>query len=207
MSHLLWLTGKQLRRFQHLSQSPGWRGLRTCYVDQLPALSVSTLILHGANDPLLPVAVAERAHRLIRLSRLEVIPDCGHLAPLDQPEAVSRALKTFLQPADCASIPRTTSRAAGGRLWSYRQQPAALRQASSGEYAPPRRAYSSGSLRSHSSGQEWTILKVRSRGTEHAIVQVVPAKPAIGLSQALLTHAGRPLSGLQIVSQCGAMGG
>jgi pimeloyl-ACP methyl ester carboxylesterase len=81
-------------------QEVGWRGLRTSYVDQLPALSVSTLILHGANDPLLPVAVAERAHRLIRRSRLEVIPDCSHLAPLDQPEAVSRALKTFLQPAD-----------------------------------------------------------------------------------------------------------
>jgi pimeloyl-ACP methyl ester carboxylesterase len=78
----------------------GWRGFRTCYVDRLPALSVSTLILHGANDPLLPVAVAERAHRLIPRSRLEVIPDCGHLAPLDQPEAVSRALCAFFQPVD-----------------------------------------------------------------------------------------------------------
>ena len=27
----------------------GWRGLRTSYVDRLPALAVSTLILHGAN--------------------------------------------------------------------------------------------------------------------------------------------------------------
>jgi pimeloyl-ACP methyl ester carboxylesterase len=81
-------------------QEVGWRGFRTCYVDRLPALSVSTLILHGANDPLLPVAVAERAHRLIPRSRLEVIPDCGHLAPLDQPEAVSRALCAFFQPVD-----------------------------------------------------------------------------------------------------------
>jgi pimeloyl-ACP methyl ester carboxylesterase len=77
----------------------GWRGLRTSYVDRLPTLSVSTLILHGADDPLLPVAVAERAHRLIPNSRLEVIPDCGHLAPLDQPAAVSRALSEFLLPA------------------------------------------------------------------------------------------------------------
>jgi pimeloyl-ACP methyl ester carboxylesterase len=74
----------------------GWRGLRTNYVDRLPALAVSTLILHGADDRLLPVAVAERAHRLIPNSRLEVIPDCGHLAPLDQPAAVSRALSEFL---------------------------------------------------------------------------------------------------------------
>jgi pimeloyl-ACP methyl ester carboxylesterase len=78
----------------------GWYGLRTSYVDRLPALSVATLILHGANDPVLPLAVAERAHRLIPNSRLEVIPDCGHLAPLDQPEAVSHALRAFLQPVD-----------------------------------------------------------------------------------------------------------
>jgi pimeloyl-ACP methyl ester carboxylesterase len=67
------------------------------------------LILHGANDPLLPVAVAERAHRLIPYSRLEVIPDCGHLAPLDQPEAVSRALRAFLQPVDRTPILRMKS--------------------------------------------------------------------------------------------------
>jgi pimeloyl-ACP methyl ester carboxylesterase len=76
----------------------GWRGLRTSYVDRLPALTVSTLILHGADDPLVPVAVAERACRLIRNSRLEVIPECGHLAPLDQPAAVTRALTDFLLP-------------------------------------------------------------------------------------------------------------
>jgi pimeloyl-ACP methyl ester carboxylesterase len=63
----------------------GWGGLRTSYVD-------------GADDPLLPVAVAERAYRLIRNSQLEVIPECSHLAPLDQPAAVTRALSEFLLP-------------------------------------------------------------------------------------------------------------
>jgi pimeloyl-ACP methyl ester carboxylesterase len=88
--------GAAFRKWER--QEVGWRGLRTCYVDRLPTLSVATLILHGADDPLLSVAVAERAHRLIPHSRLEIIPDCGHLAPLDQPEAVSRALSAFLQP-------------------------------------------------------------------------------------------------------------
>ena len=74
----------------------GWRGLRTSYVDRLPALAVPTLILHGSDDPLVPVVVAERAHRLIPNSQLEVIPECGHVAPLDQPAAVSRALSEFL---------------------------------------------------------------------------------------------------------------
>jgi pimeloyl-ACP methyl ester carboxylesterase len=40
--------------------------------------------------------MAERAHRLIRNSRLEVICHCGHLAPLEQPETVNRALHDFL---------------------------------------------------------------------------------------------------------------
>ena len=77
----------------------GWHGLRTCYVDRLASLDVPTLILHGADDPLIPIAVAERASRLIPNARLEVIPDCGHLAPLDRPEAVMRALSDFLLPA------------------------------------------------------------------------------------------------------------
>jgi pimeloyl-ACP methyl ester carboxylesterase len=33
-----------------------------------------------------------------RNARLEIIPDCGHLAPLDRPEAVTRALSDFLLP-------------------------------------------------------------------------------------------------------------
>jgi pimeloyl-ACP methyl ester carboxylesterase len=76
----------------------GWRGLRTSYVDRLPALTVSTLVLHGADDALLPVAIAERAYRLIRNCQLEVIPECSHLAPLDQPAVVTRALSEFLLP-------------------------------------------------------------------------------------------------------------
>ena len=48
-----------------------------------------------------------------------------------------------------------------------------------------------------SSDEECTLFKVQSGGTEHAIVQIVPAKPAIRLSQALLTHGGCVPSGLQ----------
>jgi pimeloyl-ACP methyl ester carboxylesterase len=74
----------------------GWGRFRTCYADRLTALDVATLILHGADNPLVPVAAAERACRLIRNARLEVIPNCSHLAPLDQPDAVTRALSDFL---------------------------------------------------------------------------------------------------------------
>ena len=76
----------------------GWNRLRTNYVNRLPEIAIPTLILHGEYDQLLPVCIAERAHRLIRSSRLEVIHNCGHVAPLEQPEAVNRALHDFLQP-------------------------------------------------------------------------------------------------------------
>jgi len=39
---------------------------------------------------------------------------------------------------------------------------------------------------------------VQSGGTEHAIVQIVPAEPAIRLSHALFNHGGWAPSGLQI---------
>ena len=63
-----------------------------------PEITIPTLILHGENDRLLPIAIAERAHRLICNSQFEVIPECGHLAPLEQPEAVNRAPYQFFQP-------------------------------------------------------------------------------------------------------------
>jgi pimeloyl-ACP methyl ester carboxylesterase len=75
-----------------------WNGLRTNYFNRLSEVAIPTMILHGKDDRLLPVAIAERAHRLIANSRLEIIPDCGHLAPLEQPEAVNRALCGFLHP-------------------------------------------------------------------------------------------------------------
>jgi pimeloyl-ACP methyl ester carboxylesterase len=40
-------------------------GLRTNYVNRLPEIAIPTLILHGDDDQLLPVAIAERAHHLI----------------------------------------------------------------------------------------------------------------------------------------------
>lgn len=73
-----------------------WNGVSTNYVNRLPEITIPTLILHGDDDQLLPVAIAQRAHQLIPNSRLQIIPNCGHLAPLEQPEAVNRALREFL---------------------------------------------------------------------------------------------------------------
>ncbi|MGH7699437.1 MAG: alpha/beta fold hydrolase [Gemmatimonadales bacterium] len=62
----------------------------------LPAIAVPTLVLVGADDQLTPPPGAERLAAAIRGAQLAVIPAAGHLAPLEQPLAVGRALGDFL---------------------------------------------------------------------------------------------------------------
>jgi len=67
--------------------------------DSLPALKeirVPTLVLCGAEDTITPVGEAEALQRGIAGSRLVVIPRAGHLANLEQPEAVNLAFSQFL---------------------------------------------------------------------------------------------------------------
>lgn len=55
-------------------------------------IRVPTLILWGAADRVIPSEFGARLARLIPGSRLELIPDCGHLPQQECPAAVSRAL-------------------------------------------------------------------------------------------------------------------
>lgn len=62
----------------------------------LPSIRCPTLIIVGAEDAITPVKVAEEMRAGIPGSRLEVIPDCGHLATLERPETVNRLLADWL---------------------------------------------------------------------------------------------------------------
>jgi pimeloyl-ACP methyl ester carboxylesterase len=53
---------------------------------------VPTTFLHGAQDDVVPVAVAEACVAEMSDAQLVVVPDSGHLVLLDQPTAVSDAL-------------------------------------------------------------------------------------------------------------------
>jgi len=67
--------------------------------DSTPLLSeirVPTLVVVGSEDQVSPPAVAEAMAGAIPSARLAVIPAAGHLAPLEQPLATSRALADFL---------------------------------------------------------------------------------------------------------------
>jgi len=62
----------------------------------LPAISCPTLVLVGAQDEATPPALSEEMARAIPHARLAIVPDCGHLATLEQPEAVTAALAAWL---------------------------------------------------------------------------------------------------------------
>jgi len=57
------------------------------------------LIVCGANDRITPPPISAEMHALVPHSRLLVLPNCGHLAPMEQPDEVSAALRTWLQAA------------------------------------------------------------------------------------------------------------
>jgi pimeloyl-ACP methyl ester carboxylesterase len=58
----------------------------------LPAIAVPTLVLVGDGDPLIPIDRAEEMAAAIPAAQLVVVPECGHISTLEQPESVNRAL-------------------------------------------------------------------------------------------------------------------
>ncbi|MAO54459.1 MAG: alpha/beta hydrolase [Rhodospirillaceae bacterium] len=63
----------------------------------LGAISCPTLVLCGRQDVLTPVAVHEEMASAIPDAKLVVVENSGHLAPLEQPEAVTAVLRYWLQ--------------------------------------------------------------------------------------------------------------
>jgi pimeloyl-ACP methyl ester carboxylesterase len=59
----------------------------------LPRLTVPTIVIAGAEDRLTPPSHAQRiAGQLPQLRRLEILPETGHMAPLERPDAVIAAV-------------------------------------------------------------------------------------------------------------------
>jgi pimeloyl-ACP methyl ester carboxylesterase len=65
--------------------------------ETLLAIRVPTLVLVGSEDVLTPPAESEAMAQAIPGARLEIVPRAGHLANLEQPEAVKGALGGFLK--------------------------------------------------------------------------------------------------------------
>jgi 3-oxoadipate enol-lactonase len=65
--------------------------------DQLPAITLPTLIIVGEDDPGTPVAASRVIHEQIKGSELVILKSAAHLSNIEQPEAFNQALTAFLQ--------------------------------------------------------------------------------------------------------------
>jgi pimeloyl-ACP methyl ester carboxylesterase len=66
------------------------------YRDTSASIQVPTLIMHGTDDSVVPIAKAKEMAERIPDARFVEIPDCGHAPPLERPDAVTDALLKFV---------------------------------------------------------------------------------------------------------------
>jgi pimeloyl-ACP methyl ester carboxylesterase len=71
-------------------------GQRQILLDQLPTLTAPTLVVWGASDYLLPAHQAHTAVTLLPHGRLAMLPDCGHLPHIEQPDRFATVLISWL---------------------------------------------------------------------------------------------------------------
>ncbi len=62
----------------------------------LPRVRAATLVLWGASDRIVPVEYGEKFARLIPDAKLQIVPACGHLIPLEKPAEFDQAVTGFL---------------------------------------------------------------------------------------------------------------
>jgi pimeloyl-ACP methyl ester carboxylesterase len=63
---------------------------------ELAQIKVPTLVIVGESDAITPPAVAESMVSKLPGAQLVVIKGAGHMSPMEQPEQVNRAIKSFL---------------------------------------------------------------------------------------------------------------
>lgn len=62
----------------------------------LPRVQVPTLVIVGREDQLTPVDRAEEMADLIPEARLAIVEECGHLSPLERPQATTALMRLWL---------------------------------------------------------------------------------------------------------------
>jgi pimeloyl-ACP methyl ester carboxylesterase len=62
----------------------------------LPTITVPTMVIYGANDQMTPIAYGEQLRDNIRGSTFHIITDCGHLPPIELPDAVAALLRSWM---------------------------------------------------------------------------------------------------------------
>lgn len=62
----------------------------------LPRVQTPTLVVWGREDRIVPVVCGEQYQRLLPNATLRVLDRCGHLPPIEQPDAFARLVLDFL---------------------------------------------------------------------------------------------------------------
>ena len=62
----------------------------------LAEINCDTLVICGEDDERTPLYLSEEIAQLIPQAKLEIIKQCGHLPPLEQPEKLNELLRSFL---------------------------------------------------------------------------------------------------------------
>lgn len=91
-------TGEVMRRSPARGVSGSLRGMavRPDRVADLRRITLPTLVMAGAADALIPVEESRLMAGALPNAELAIIPDAGHLAPLENPGAANAAILRFL---------------------------------------------------------------------------------------------------------------
>ncbi len=95
-----WPAVKEIIRAQRpeaVAQASIAMGGRHDSIADLGAIAVPTAVIVGEADAITPLANAKTMHEGIPHSSLTVIPDAGHLANIEAPEAFDKALRAWLK--------------------------------------------------------------------------------------------------------------
>jgi pimeloyl-ACP methyl ester carboxylesterase len=68
------------------------------------ATNMSTMIVWGVRDPIIPVAHAHMAHEAIPGSRLVIFEDCGHFPHVEAPDRFSQVVADFIHATEPAAL-------------------------------------------------------------------------------------------------------
>jgi pimeloyl-ACP methyl ester carboxylesterase len=84
--------------FGKLFPAPRQRHIKTLSLpeDKLHALPHETLIVHGRDDQVIPLAVSLKLHQLLTRSQLHVFGECGHWTQIEKADRFTRLVLDFL---------------------------------------------------------------------------------------------------------------
>ena len=78
-------------RYGYASGDPALEGIEA-RLAALPPIAVPTIVLHGADDGVSPLATSDDVSRFTGPCRREIVPGAGHNLPQETPDPVVRAV-------------------------------------------------------------------------------------------------------------------